>query len=45
MKPRKVSRKRLGPAWEVRYRVGGQKRSKTFDSKADAEDFGAEVRR
>jgi hypothetical protein len=45
MKPRKVSRKRLGPGWEVRYTVGGQKRSKTFDLKADAEDFGAEVRR
>jgi integrase len=42
--PRKVRRKQ-GYVWEVRYREGGRHRSRTFDRKADAEDFQAEVRR
>jgi integrase len=42
--PRKVEGKQ-GYVWEVRYREGGRHRSRTFDRKADAEDFQAEVRR
>jgi len=42
--PRKVERKQ-GYVWEVRYREGGRHRSRTFDRKADAEGFQAEVRR
>jgi integrase len=40
----KVERKR-GPAWQVRYRDGRRNRSATFDRKADAVAFEAEVRR
>jgi hypothetical protein len=40
-----VSVHRKGQKWVVRYRDGGHNRSRSFDRKADAERFDAEVKR
>jgi integrase len=37
--------KRPNGRWEVKYRVGGRQRSRTFDRKGDAERFDAEAKR
>ncbi|MGI8781830.1 MAG: hypothetical protein ACR2L8_16980 [Solirubrobacteraceae bacterium] len=36
---------RKGERWVVRYREGGRNRSRSFDRKADAQRFDAEVTR
>ena len=40
-----MSAHRKGHKWVVRYREGGRNRSRSFDRKADAERFDAEVKR
>jgi integrase len=37
--------KRANGRWEVKYRVAGRQRSRTFDRKGDADRFDAEVKR
>ena len=40
-----MSAHRKNQKWVVRYREGGRNRSRSFDRKADAERFDAEVKR